>query len=162
LSEGLTPDQPAGRNHAHEALVIDLYRAVRAAGHQAATACVTLHGKRPDLCSISRSGDLVIWEAKTRYTQHERMQAWLKYHRHCHRLFMVYPFETDLFNWSPATWGLAPVSSRFCGAILVSPTAFRIEREARSLTPEPNEMMHLTNSVLRLHGSTARKFNALA
>jgi hypothetical protein len=75
---------------------------------------------------------------------------------------MVYPFETDLFNWSPATWGLEPVSSRFCGAILVSPTAFRIEREARSLTPEPNEMMHLTNSVLRLHGSTARKFNALA
>jgi hypothetical protein len=161
LPDVSTLDRHAGRNAAHDELVHHLYRAVRAAGHLAAVGCSTLTGKRPDLASINRAGELVLWEAKTRFEQHERQQAWTKYHRDCHWLFMVYPMGTDLFNWSPATWLPTPPSSRYCGAMLVDDKTFKFERAPQALMPEPTEVIHLTQSVLRLHGSTARKFSAL-
>lgn len=140
------------RDAGHFALVTALAGALAERGHLVAQGVGTISGKRPDVASLNGRGELCIWEAKTRFTRHERSQAWSKYHAHCQRLYMVYPEATDLHGWAPASMLPVHPSQRYCGAVLLGSTLWQFARPATMLTLAPTAREHLTRQLRRRHG----------
>ena len=110
----------------------------------------TLDGKRPDLVSISKTGSLVVWEVKTRFTRAERRDAYEKYARSADILIMAYRMATDLSLWhSPGVTPKDPMSAML-GAFLWSGTRWLLPQPPRHLNPDPEMRRHLFDRCLQL------------
>jgi len=153
---------PEQRNTAHRQLVDELVAFLGGTGHRFAVGTTTINGKRPDVASINTAGQLVIWEAKTRFIALERRQAWDKYHASCDLLVLVYPGTVDLTAWDlPSFIPTHPCVARV-GALLLSGQHWLLKQPPLQLRQVPAALLQITQSVLRKAGSTRRNTSAAA
>lgn len=155
-------DDRARRDEEHRDLVETLRAFVRGVHDIQAVGVSTLNNKRPDLASINRNGIVYIWEVKTRFASYERRLTWEKYATSCNYLMMVYPLHTDLYNWLPQSWVPTHPSAARCGALLLDGCDHNLHWPPVLLTPDPTSLLHLTQSILRLRGSTLPTTSAAA